>query len=500
VNLARGPLTRLADLFLREMDALTRSLATRVREAVDDAGAVLAAPRPSNGVLLTRLADLGRANWFRGAEVVLDAHASAGPLLPSAAARWPRQLRVAVVAADLSLAYATLRERARQWPSLVHATDWELQHRRGAARVAAVAASLGGLLIKAGQIASARPDLVPAAYVEQLAALQDRVPPRPWHVIAPEIARALGRPPAEVFESIDPAPIAAASLSQVHRARLRDGRAVALKIQYPDVAFMVAADLEALQSIVDALGRLEAGRPLGTIVDTLRATLPRELDFQQEGRSMAILRGALAHRDDVVIPAPVEELTSERLLVMELVEGIKITDREALDAASIDLTVVARRLNEIYAEQILVAGVLHGDPHPGNLLVQPGPRLVLFDHGLTLPIPDEMRRLLGAIVRGQARGDLDAMRTALRGAGVRIDEGTDLNGLLTLMSLVTGHRPTGFVGDPKGAMAVSLGRLPVELILVGRALGLLHGITRQLDPTLDVLEVVASHAARAAAS
>src|SRR5262249_35795156 len=212
VNLARGPLTRLADLFLREMDALTRSLATRVREAVDDAGAVLAAPRPSNGGLLTRLADLGRANWFRGAEVVLDAHASAGPLLPSAAARWPRQLRVAVVAADLSLAYATLRERARQWPSLVHATDWELQHRRGAARVAAVAASLGGLLIKAGQIASARPDLVPAAYVEQLAALQDRVPPRPWHVIAPEIARALGRPPAEVFESFDPAPTAAASL------------------------------------------------------------------------------------------------------------------------------------------------------------------------------------------------------------------------------------------------------------------------------------------------
>ena len=137
-------------------------------------------------------------------------------------------------------------------------------------------------------------------------------------------------------------------------------------------------------------------------------------------------------------------------------------------------------------------------PEPGGRIA--GGRIVFDGEDLLAKSPDEMRRLLGAIVRGQARGDLDAVGTALRGAGVRIDEGTDLNGLLTLMSLVTGHPPTGFVGDPKGAMAVSLGRLPVELILVGRALGLLHGITRQLDPTLDVLEVVASHAARAAAS
>ena len=234
----------------------------------------------------------------------------------------PRTALIGTVTSDLYLAYAALRERARLSPRLVRSEDWDLTHRRGAGRLLDTAEALGGTLIKAGQFASTRPDLLPAPYVETLSSLQDRVPPQPPAVIEEVVARELGRPVSEVFSEFHGRPIAAASIAQVHRARLHDGRKVAVKVQYPEIANLIETDLDALEAIFDVVARLEPQIQLQPVADYLRWTLPLELDFRREAGAIVELRGALADRDDVVIPEAIEDLTTGRLLVLELVEGI----------------------------------------------------------------------------------------------------------------------------------------------------------------------------------
>jgi predicted unusual protein kinase regulating ubiquinone biosynthesis (AarF/ABC1/UbiB family) len=170
------------------------------------------------------------------------------------------------------------------------------------------AASLGGALMKACQFASTRPDLLPAIYIRTLAPLQDSMPPRSWKEIEKAITRELGRRPLEVFAEIEHEPAAAASIAQVHRARLHDGREVAVKVQYPDITNLVATDLTVLEQIVKAINRLAPTIQLQPIVDYLQETLPLELDFAHEAEAMTSLRAALAHRDDVLVPTVIPGL------------------------------------------------------------------------------------------------------------------------------------------------------------------------------------------------
>jgi predicted unusual protein kinase regulating ubiquinone biosynthesis (AarF/ABC1/UbiB family) len=194
--------------------------------------------------------------------------------------------------------------------------------------------------------------------------------------------------------------VAAASIAQVHRARLRDGREVAVKVQYPGISGLIEADFDALEAIFDTVARLEPGIRLRPISDYLRWALPLELDFVSEAEAIGNLRDALADREDVVVPGVIEELTTRRLLVMEFMEGVKVTDAEGLTRAGIELREVAVLLNDVYAEQLFARGVLHADPHPSNLLVRSGrgrSRLVLLDHGFTLGLdPPSSRRSAGS--------------------------------------------------------------------------------------------------------
>jgi len=360
------------------------------------------------------------------------------------------------------------------------------------------AQALGETLIKAGQFASTRPDLLPTPYVEELASLQDRLPPQPFAVIGEAVARELGRPLPEVFSEFEEEPIAAASIAQVHRARLVDGRPVAVKVQYPGVAALIEADLDALEAIFEAVARLEPQIQLQPIADYLRWTLPLELDFRREADAIGDLRGALSDRDDVVVPEVVDGLTTGRLLVMELMEGTKVTDTAALSRAGIEPLEVARLLTDVYADQMLRRRVLHADPHPGNLLVQPGPRLVLLDHGLTLTLDpafvDALEKLVGAL-RG---GDFEEITASLRDAGLPVGEDDDYATLLGLVGVLLGDDLAGEtdLGDFGLRLGASVGDVPPRLLLVGRAIGLLEGIARQLDPELDVLEIVARYSHR----
>ena len=475
------------------------------RRSGEDAGEALTAGDTSVPALGARAADLARAQTFLWAAAGFAAGERLGRAAPGevpygfGTAEWlPRAMVIGTVAADLYLGYTILRERSRRTPRLVEEKDWELQHQRGATRVLDAAATLGGTLIKAAQFASTRPDLLPTAYTETLSSLQDRVPPQPWSVMEPAISRELGRPIHEVFDEIEPEPIAAASIAQVHRARLKSGREVAVKVQYPHVAGLIEADLSALERTFAVLASVEPGVRLQPIADYLHWTLPLELDFGREATAIENLRAALDDRDDVVVPEVVEELKSERLLVMELMEGVRITDRDALQKADIEPRKVAKLLNDLYADQLFARNVLHADPHPGNILVQPGqdgPRLVLLDHGLTLDIEPDFADTLAGMVRSLREGDFGTLTENLAETGLPIDDDTDLDTLLGVVGVLlgTGESPGDKaldLGDFGRRLGASVGDIPPKLLLIGRAIGLLDGITRQLDPELDSLEIV----------
>jgi predicted unusual protein kinase regulating ubiquinone biosynthesis (AarF/ABC1/UbiB family) len=443
-------------------------------------------------VFIARLSDQVRSNSFLWAEAGFRTQERYSRITPVSSAV-SRTTVLATVAADISIGYLALHERARLLPNLVGSKDWELQHQRGANRVLETAGSLGGALIKACQFASTRPDLLPAVYIRTLSKLQDRMPPYPWSEMKAAIKRGLGRRPQEVFAEIEHEPIAAASIAQVHRARLRDGREVAVKIQYPDIAKLVATDMTVMERVFAAIANLARTIRLQPILDFLKGTLPLELDFRHEATAMADLRAALQHRADVVVPVPIEELSTERLLVMEFLDGIKITDREALVKANISPHEVARLLNDLYAEQMLRLGVLHADPHPGNLLVQPGPRLVLLDHGLTVHLTPSLIHSLRQMVRTLVAGDFEGLTKTLIEAGIQLDEHVDVMTLLQLVGVLLSGERAESVLDVGEQLSRSISSIPVDLLMVGRALGLLDGITKQLDPDLDTLEIIAHY-------
>jgi predicted unusual protein kinase regulating ubiquinone biosynthesis (AarF/ABC1/UbiB family) len=472
-----------------------------VRHTIEETWAIFTKgpETPNPALFLARLADLARSNTFLWAEAGLQLQEHATRVVPVGQSL-SRSLVLATVAADIFVGYSSLRERAKWLPSLVKPRDWELQHQRSANRVLETAASLGGALIKACQFASTRPDLLPAVYIRTLAPLQDSMPARPWSEIEKAITRELGRRPADVFAQIEREPVAAASIAQVHRGRLHDGREVAVKVQYPDIENLVATDLVVLEQIVKAIARLVPTIQLQPIVDYLQETLPLELDFRHEAESMTALRTALAHRSDALIPACIPELSTERLLVMEFIDGIKITDREALVQADISPHEVARLLNDLYADQMLHLGILHADPHPGNLRVQPGPRLVLLDHGLTVPMTPRLVDSLRKMVQALTKGDFDALAGALAEAGLRLEGEVDITTLLNLVGVLLGNNQPGESGEDVNAVDAgmqigkSVATIPTDLLLVGRALGLLDGITKQLDPNMDTMEIVAHYA------
>src|SRR3989454_8512249 len=391
-----------------------------VRHTIEETWAVFTdgSRTPNPALFLTRVADLARSNTFLWAEAGLSVQEHATRVVPVGQSL-ARALVLATVGADIFVGYTTLGERAKWLPSLVQPRDWELQHQRSANRVLEPAASLGGALIKACQFASTRPDLLPVVYIRTLAPLQDRMPPRSWSEIEKAITRELGRRPQDVFAQIEREPAAAASIAQVHRAWLHDGREVAVKVQYPDIENLVATDLAVLEQVVKAIARLVPAIQLQPIIDYLKETLPLELDFTHEAESMASLRAALAYRSDALVPEVLPELSTERLLVMEYMKGVKITDREALEQAGISPHEVARLLNDLYADQMLPLGMLHADPHPGNLRVQPGPRLVLLDHGLTVPLSPSLVEALKKMVQSLNVGDFGGLSGALAEAGLK---------------------------------------------------------------------------------
>lgn len=419
-----------------------------------------------------------------------------------------RARRIGTTGARVYLSIRAERWLRRGLPEAEAARRREAMHRRNAELVYEAAVDLRGLILKGCQFLGSRADVLPPAWTEVLGRLQDRVPPHGFAVVRRRVEHELGAPLEDVFSRFARRPLASASLAQVHEAVLRDGRRVAVKVQYPEIASLVRSDLANLRALFRAVGLLERDFDLMPVVEELGRQVPRELDFVNEGKNAEAIGAALAPRGDVRVPEIVWEHTTRRVLVMEFLEGIKITDRAGLEAAGVDPAVVTRTLMEVFAEQVLVHGFFHGDPHPGNLRVDPqSGHLLLLDFGLAKELPENFRAAVMRFVTALVQGDAPSMGRALVELGFETRDGRPeaLHELAELL-LRAGQafRARGEVDPetlaelreeiPARVRANPVVRIPQHLVLLGRVVGLLSGVNSALGARQDLARLIAPYA------
>lgn len=428
--------------------------------------------------------------------------------------RLDRFLSVGALAARIYIGYKAIGLAERRLGLRDAEVRRSHHHMWSAQRLYDLAVRRQGLLIKFGQVVGSRPDLMPDEYIQVLSRLQDQVPPRPFTVIRRRVERSLGRPLSDVFADFDSQPIAAASLAQVHRARLRkrprapvgddgwDGHDVAVKVQYPGIEAIVREDLRNIAFLVRVLAKLERTLDLTPLLQEMSQNVPLELDFINEGHNAEMIARNFAGRDDIIVPRIVWEYTTRRVLTMEYTDGIKITDVEAMRAAGIDPQAVAQLVSDAYCEQLFLHGMFHADPHPGNLFVRPGPRLVMLDFGLCRQYDDRFRLGYARLCHAMFSFDMAAMVEAFRDLGVRLKRPSDTSTYLVLgRSFLETSAPGRAYADAdlvaeanqrimRAVRANPIVEVPRELLLIMRVTGLLSGLGKRLDSRVDVVNTI----------
>src|SRR5436190_1214439 len=286
--------------------------------------------------------------------------------------------------------------------ALVRGSAWDERtlpdvHRRNAQRVERTIVGIQGLFIKVGQLISILTNFLPEEFRAELEGLQDQIPARPLEQVERRIERELGSPAQTLFAWFNPEPLAAASLAQVHEARLHDGRRVAVKVQHADIERTAKSDLGAIRVILAIVGAVTGVTGLRRVFPEVRAMILGELDFVREAdnlRRIAANFAASANGDAIVFPEPLPELSTARVLTATFVEGVKISDVEALRAAGLEPRAIAERVVHAYCEMVFRHGLYHADPHPGNILVQPGEQgaatLAFLDFGAVAELSSRM--------------------------------------------------------------------------------------------------------------
>jgi aarF domain-containing kinase len=374
-------------------------------------------------------------------------------------------------------------------------------HSRSARRLYQTVVRLRGLMIKIGQSIGSYPAAFPPEYVAKLSRLQDAVPPHPWEQMRPALEDALGRPLDTIFAVFDPRPVAAASLAQVYRATLHDGREVAVKVLYPGIERLVQTDLRLLRLLLWIDGR-SLGYSLDPIYQELARSIPTEIDLLHEAEAMQQMAGQFRDDPRIVIPAVVHEHTRRTVLVMDWIDGIKVTQTDRLRAAGIDVQALSDLITDCYCRQMLVYGFFHADPHPGNLFGLPGNRLAIVDFGLTKRLNDRFRNALARVTRATFTYDTPELIEGYRemGYAVKYGDGADvyeatgalLRGL-TDSSIYTAGADAMLALNAqweKASRANPFNSMPGDATLVSRVLYLLTGVAAAMGAESHVLEVV----------
>ena len=365
--------------------------------------------------------------------------------------------------------------------------------------------AMGPTFIKLGQLLSTRSDLLPQPYLTALSRLQDDVTPFPYEQVEEIVEQELGIPANDAFASFQPEPLAAASLGQVHRAKLANGRDVIVKVRRPGVGQTIRDDLDALEDLVEFIDRrTEVGRRYAFrhLFDEFRTNLVAELDYRQEARNLETMQRILRTYPRVFVPKHVPECTTRRLLTMDFIDGRSVGGIEGLARTEIDGRGLAEELAEAYLDQILVTGFFHADPHPGNLLLTPEGKLALLDLGMVARIEPDLRyklvRLLLAI--GDGRGS--EVARILGDLGTKLEDFDESNYTRTVSNLVVRYRDVVVSEANPGRMLMEIAqaaakgglRPPPSLVMLGRTLAHLADVTRTLDPNFSPNELMRQRA------
>ena len=364
---------------------------------------------------------------------------------------------------------------------------------------------LGPTFIKLGQLLSTRADLLPGPYLDALERLQDQIEPFPYEEVERIVSGELGVRISKAFADFEPAPLAAASLSQVHRATMRDGRAVVVKVQRPGIRELIVGDLESLGEIAHFLDlHTELGKryEFDNMLVNLRKSLLRELDFTIEANNLHIIGQNLAEFEEIVIPEPIDDYTTTRVLTMEYISGKKITALNPLRLLEIDGSLLAEELFSAYLKQFLIDGIFHADPHPGNVFLTDDDRIGLIDLGMvgrvTRSFQDNLLRLMLAISEG--RGEMAAQAAIKMGEP---KEGFDRASFeRRITDLVTENSDAILSKMNAGKVTLEITRvsadcwfhLPPEFTMIAKALLNLDRVVYSLDSHFDPNSIIRERA------
>ena len=400
---------------------------------------------------------------------------------------------------DNLLEYMNLSQFVARGRRLLRRGESKFELRSPAVRMRQALEELGPTFIKLGQLLSTRPDIIPEPYVQEFAKLQDMVPPFTYEEVEEQIRKELGGEIGEFFSFFNIIPIAAASIAQVHRARLKSGETVVVKVRRPRIVEVVETDIDALMLLAllaeRHLPNSDLYDPVGLVREFAR-TIRREMDFSREGHTIEKFAANFSGDPTIYFPKVYWAQTSKAVLTMEFIDGIKVTDLEALAKAGLDRGLIAKRGSDLFLKMVLEDGFFHGDPHPGNVLIMPDNVICLLDYGMVGRLDIQLKEYLTDILLAIIKRDVDEVISILLYSGEITDnlntralrrdlsEFIDSYYELPLQEIEVGRMLVEFLE----IMTIYQIKLSPDLMLLAKALVTVEGMGRELDPGFDMIQ------------